>query len=266
MIYLEETQDREAFVSRVLSAEVDSHVKDIEKVLIKPNIVSHEPYPTTTHPIVLKTCIEYFAANHKEITVADGPAFDAGDSATIIANHELKRVCDDLGVPLINLLQQPTRRIETGDIELEVQLPPSDYDFLLSLPVLKSHFICKFTGALKNQFGFFSLQERLNLHFGSKDIHQAIAQINTFIKPNFYIVDAVETFSRANEVRHGGRHRDLGFMLAGADPVGLDAIGLELLKRIDPKLEGKSYNDIPYLRHAIHLDLGCPHHTHKSEL
>ena len=80
MIYLRETQDRGKFVKYVLSLELNKQIQSINKVLIKPNIVSYESYPSTTHPIVLQTCLDYFLAHKKDVVVTDGPAPDAGDS------------------------------------------------------------------------------------------------------------------------------------------------------------------------------------------
>ena len=44
------------------------------KILVKPNIVSCEPYPTTTDPSVLDVVLNAFEVS--EVTVADGPAPD----------------------------------------------------------------------------------------------------------------------------------------------------------------------------------------------
>ena len=264
MIYLRETQDRGKFVKDILSLEIDNQIQSIKKVLIKPNIVSHEPYPSTTHPIVLQTCLDYFLAHKKDVVVADGPAPDAGDSRKLLDNHELKRICDSFDVPLLDLIKSEMKTIELEDFTLELSSLPFQYDFILSLPVLKSHSICQFTGALKNHFGLLSRRSRIKLHLGSSDIDRVIALINTIIKPNFYIVDAVETLINTNELRHGGEKRSLGFMLAGSDPVGLDALGLKLLQKVEPRLKGKSLTDIPYLKYAIDLEVGDPNHEAKD--
>jgi len=261
MRFIEETQDREEFAFRVLSASMDSRIQEIHRVLIKPNIVSQEPYPTTTHPGVLRTVIQYFLRHCKEVLVTDAPAVDAGISGTIIDSHPLKAVCDNCGIPMIDLSQCETRKLETDESSLEIFCAPLEYDLLISLPVLKSHIVCEITGALKNQFAFFTMEERINMHFGRKDLHKGIAGINAIIKPDFYIVDAVETLTQANEVRHGGKPKRLGFMLAGTDPVAIDIAGLKLLQRVDPKLIGKSYKDIPYLRYAMNLGLGNAYQT-----
>ena len=224
-------------------------------VLIKPNIVSHERYPTTTHPAVVEACLEYLTGRGLRLAVGDGPAVDAGKSAQILERHPLKEVCRRFGVPLIDVLERKMVRRKPRGMTLELSEAAFEYDFILSLPVLKSHAICALTGALKNQFGFLSRKERVKLHT-VKNIHKGIAALNLIVTPGFFVVDAVETLTRANEVRHGGRKASLGYMLAGTDPVSLDVAGLEILQTVEPRLAGKTPDDIPHLRYAIEIGVG----------
>ena len=89
-----------------------------------------------------------------------------------------------------------------------------------------------------------------------KSIHKAIAELNLAIKPNFWVIDAVQTLINTNEVRHGGKLKELGYMLAGRDPVSLDIEGLKLLQKVDPDLKDKKPEDIPHLKYAIDLGVG----------
>lgn len=257
MQYVARTEHREKFVQELLvQLDIAKMARKVQRILIKPNIVSHELYPTTTHPDVLSSCLKFFIPWHKEIVVADGPAVDAGNSKAILNHHPLKEVCDRFDIPLIDLTSEEMTTIVTeSGMKLEVAKIFSDYDFIVSLPVLKSHSICFFTGALKNQFGFFSSRERVKLHFG-KDIFRAIAEINSVIKPSLFIMDAVETLINSNEVRHGGIPTKLGYMLGGTDPLSLDVFGFQLLSQVDPRLKGKHYQEIPYLVHAANLGIG----------
>ena len=257
--YIARTERRREFVQELLTRlGIATMEQKVQRILIKPNIVSYESYPTTTHPDVLSACLEFFLQWHKEVIVADGPAPDAGNSKDILSQHPLKKVCDSFSVPLIDLISEKMTTIVTNSgMELEVAKTIFDYDFIVSLPVLKSHSICFFTGALKNQFGLFSVKERIKLHFGG-DIFRAIAEINSVMKPSLFIVDAVETLIKSNEVRHGGIPAKLGYMLGGTDPLNLDVIGFRLLSQIDPRLKGKHYQEIPYLDYAANLALGDP--------
>jgi len=252
-IYISKTQNRREFVSKVLN-EIKEELEKAKKILLKPNIVSFEPYPTTTHPEVLESCLEFLLNLEKEVLVGDGPAFDAGSSEKIIKNHPLKKACDKFGIPLINLNAQKMRKVKTESFELELSTIPFDYDFIISLPVLKSHGECGITGALKNQYGLLSPRDKARLH--GMNIHKAIAELNSVIKPDFWIVDVIETIIITNEIRHGGKKRYLGYMLAGKDPVSLDIEGLKLLKKVDPNLKNKNPEDILHLKYAIDLKIG----------
>jgi uncharacterized protein (DUF362 family) len=251
-VYLQKGGDREAFVRKVFQQfEVQRRVAG-KKVLVKPNIVSHEPYPTTTHPAMVESCLELLQGFAEKIIVADGPAFDARDPGYLVEEHVLKESCDKFGVELLDLLSKGTRKVKTRSLELEMSLMAFECDFIISLPVLKTHSICGLTGALKNQLGFLSLEEKGRLHSGG-DVHRVIAELNEVVKPDLHIVDAVQTMVVTNEARHGGRPVELGYMLAGTDPVSLDAVGLELLAKVEPKLKGKRINDILHLKHAIEI-------------
>ncbi|MEE8399687.1 MAG: DUF362 domain-containing protein, partial [Desulfobacterales bacterium] len=190
----------------------------------------------------------------KKIIVADGPAWDAGDSESVIKGHPLKQTCDMLGVTLADLLSQGSRKVKTRSYELDVSEMAFEYDFILSLPVLKSHGM-GLTGALKNQFGFLQAEDKLRSH-QVRDMNVVIAEINEVFRPQLYIVDAVVTLIDMNEVRHGGRPCDLGYMLAGTDPVALDIAGFALLQKVEPKLHGKHFEDILHLKHAADLGIG----------
>ena len=255
IVYKRRGEDRVAFVGAVFQQLQIQKEAAGKQILIKPNIVSSEPYPTTTHLETVGACLELLSGVGKKMIVADGPAWDiAADSQSIIEQHPLKEICDQFGVTIADVHSNGTRKVKTRSFELEVSEMAFEYDFILSLPVLKSHGM-GLTGALKNQLGFISGAERRRSH-RDRDMNQVIAELNEIVKPHLYIVDAVQTLINANEVRHGGQPGKLGYMLAGTDPVSLDIVGLELLKEVEPKLRGKQYEDIPHLRHAVSLGIG----------
>lgn len=259
--YVQETRDRKGFVRTAFEEyHIETDLTSATGILIKPNIVSREPYPTTTHPDVLEACLEYCLDRGLKPVVADGPAFDAGNSDAIIKDHPLKQVCDRHAVPLINLLETNMVKRRAGDMEFRLSEAAFDYSFILSLPVLKAHSVTGLTGALKNQFGFLSRRDRISLHT-LRDIHKGIAELNLMVTPAFCIVDAVETLTGSNEVRHGGEKTELGYMLAGRDPVSLDIAGLQVLQTVETKLAGKGPRDIPHLAYAMDAGVGGPHRS-----
>jgi len=252
--YIRKTTDRAGFVAEMM-ARYKPLLDAAKRMLVKPNIVSHELYPTTTHPEVLEEVLR--ALHGRDIIVAEGPAVDIFNTHRTLTSHPLHHICEKHGVKVIDLHHTPSGNYKSPrGFSVAISRTPFNFDFIISLPVLKSHSICTITGAIKNQFGFTTKAERLKLHSGLKNIHAAIAEVNTLRRPSLCIMDAVDILTGANEVRHGGRKAHLGYMLAGTDPVALDARGFDLLAGVDDKLWGKSPSDVKHLAFAAQYGVG----------
>ncbi|MFQ6088040.1 MAG: DUF362 domain-containing protein [Candidatus Methanofastidiosia archaeon] len=237
LIHHSKTSDRRGFTLKMLEIFKD-RLEKVENILIKPNIVSHESYPTTTHPEILDTLLTKLQAH--QILVADGPAVDTRGG--IIKNHDLKKVCDYHEVPILDLRKQEFVSVKSSrGFKLRISKIPLKANFVISLPVLKVHSVCGMTCALKMQFGYLSNRERILAHMRLKNIHKVIAELNVLTKPSFFIVDAIKTLIKAQERRHGGVEADLGSMFAGEDPVSLDCFGFELLKDLVDMKEFPEY-------------------------
>jgi uncharacterized protein (DUF362 family) len=256
IVYRSKTGNRKAFVTYVLR-EMTQKIEATQTVFVKVNLVSSEPCPTTTHPDTLEAVLEFL--RDKRVMVGDAPAIDALGTDRIVQNSALKQVCDARGVPFVNLYKTVPRKIKSPrGYRFTMYTLPMEQDLVISLPVLKSHNVCRMSGALKNQFGYLPRRERLVMHVGAKDIHKGIAELNVAAKPDVLIVDAVQTLVCAQEARHGGEPVDLDYMLAGTDPVALDCLGLEILREVEPRLAGAAPQDVPQLRYAIEYGVGSP--------
>ena len=248
-------------VARALD-QFSDEIASATSIFIKPNLVSKEPYPTTTDPQLLDTVLD-FLSDHA-LMVGDGPAFDAPLNAFfdrktrgVTTNHPLKRVCDERGVKFTNLNKGPfeKRRSDRG-FTLSLSTVPQSFDLKISLPVLKTHAICTLTGAVKNQFGLVKPIERARLHVSGLNLHKSIAETAALEPFDIFTVDVAETLVNAQELRHGGRKAHLGYVLAGTDPVAIDCAGLELLRTVDGKLAGKTIENIPHLAFAESYGVG----------
>ncbi len=259
VVYVKETRNRADFVFKILDI-YWGEISKVRTIFVKPNIVSYEGYPTTTHPEVLDALLSRLVG--KEVVVGDGPAFDAGNSRKIVENHPLKKVCNRFSVPLLDLNSGEMTGVRSPrGYSFKISKAPFNFEYFISLPVLKVHKVCSVTGALKNQFGLLSKWDRIKMHIRIKNIDKGIAELNSIIKPDLIIMDAVETLVNAQETRHGGRKVKLGYMLAGKDPVAIDIAGLQLLSRVEPKLHGKKPGDIRHINYAIQIGVGSREFT-----
>jgi len=257
LIASETSNTKRRFVKRVLAKCADL-IKSDDTVFIKPNLVSDEPYPTTTDPQVLDTVLS-FLSRHK-VAVGDGPAYDysfRGEAGASARDHPLLTVCRDHGVEWINLNKRfHVNKAAAYGLELALSDVPRSFDVTISLPVLKRHITCTMTGAVKNQFGLLDLSARVAMHRGVININKGIAAIAALERCSLFIVDAVETLLDAEEVRHGGKKARLGYMLAGTDPVALDSAGFDLLKSLDRSISDKTACDVAHLAYAADCRAG----------
>jgi uncharacterized protein (DUF362 family) len=253
-VYFSQNGNREHFVDQVLGIFKPS-LQKAKKVFVKPNIVSYEPYPTTTHPEILEAVLKQL--HGREVVVGDAPAIDAGRSSRILRKSPLREVCERYNVRLVNLYSEKMKTIQSSrGYKVKVSVLPLGCDFVISLPVLKIHGMVGLSGALKNQFGYLSRQDRLLMHCKVKNIHKGIAEVNVAVPTNLFIVDAVETMIKAQECRHGGCPAKLNTMIAGTDPVSLDLFGLQLLRRLEPKFEHKKNQALKHIELASDYGLG----------
>jgi len=259
VIYRRRTEKRADFVRRILDI-FRPALEMKQRILVKPNAVSAEPYPTTTSPELLAAVLAGLRDLGKEAVIADEPAVDARRKAAL--SGPLDAVCRGYGWKLEALSSAGTCRLRPprpGARPWRLYRLPLRCDYRISLPVLKVHRLASigFTGALKNQFSFLSRVGKIACHVGWRNIHRAIVDVNLIAGPQLVILDAIEVLNGANEIRHGGRPAKLGILLAGDDPSALDRLGFSMLAETgEPQLSGKSAEDIGYLRLAVAAGLG----------
>jgi uncharacterized protein (DUF362 family) len=258
-IYFSRALERKDFTIKIMQI-FNEHFKKAKNIFLKPNVVSYESYPTTTHSETLETILKELS--NRQVTVGDAPAIDAGMSNKIIAKSALKQVCDSYGVRFVNLYSEKMLKVKSPrGYGITISSLPSTCDFIISLPVLKTHFMVGLSGALKNQFGYLSKKDRLLMHARIKNLNKGIAEVNAAVPTNLFIVDAVETMFKAQECRHGGCTAKLGYMLAGTDPVAIDYFGLQLLQEVEPMFEENKQKAMRYIDYAESIGVGSKKHT-----
>ena len=263
LIYYSDHCSRIDFVHRILGI-FNKQLDNTKRIFIKPNIVSSEPYPTTTHPELLDALL--YSLSEKEVIVGDAPAVDAGRSDKVLMNTPLREVCENHKVSLVNLYSKPTKTVKSRrGYKIKVSTVPFSCDFVISVPVLKAHNMCGLSGALKNQFGYLSRTDRILMHTKLKDIHKGIAEVNVAIPTNLFIIDAIQTMVKAQEHRHGGSACELGVMMAGTDPVSLDCLGLDLLSKLELGIAAKRAS-MKYIDYASEYSVGSKDYRIKKIL
>ena len=69
IVHQKRTEDRSVFIKTVFERLQIRKEAGGKNILVKPNIVSEEPYPTTTHPETLETCLQLLRDTGKKVII-----------------------------------------------------------------------------------------------------------------------------------------------------------------------------------------------------
>jgi len=196
------------------------------KVLIKVNSAFARPpeEATTTNPELLAEAVRQFlAAGASKVTVFDHILQDLVDQ-TLEANG-IGPAARAAGAEVVVYAVRKPGSARIVQIPGATALPTAGIleeifaaDVIVNMPKVKHHSGAKLSMAMKNFIGI--TQTMGNFH--SIDLHKAIAEINTVVKPALIISDATNIL-----LDHGpggpGTVSDPGQVIIGTDPVAIDS-------------------------------------------
>ncbi|NQT01315.1 MAG: DUF362 domain-containing protein [Planctomycetes bacterium] len=206
-------------------------------IIIKPNLTNSSPPPVTTSVDAAEAVYKYCKARTKaQIVIADGCG--SGKTPEVFKTLGYTDLADRYRLKLIDFNDAETITLKNDNAHQlkEFHMPKIvQHAFVISLPVLKDHSFTKTTIAMKNMFGiapgrfYAGSWNKSKLHSPSTD--KSVVDVCLYKKPALSVVDA----SVALKGMHlSGRHKNIGLILAGFDPVAVDTIGSKLLGH-DPK-------------------------------
>ncbi|MFH1859668.1 MAG: DUF362 domain-containing protein [bacterium] len=223
-------------------------VKEGAVVVIKPNIgFSCVPeMAATTNPAVVNTLVKLcYEAKARDVLVFDHTcdyweicfkktgikeAVISGGGKIFSAHH--KGLYRKVSIPDGKVLK-----------EALVVKHLLDADVFINVPIAKHHGAVELTLGMKNLMG--AVWNRGIFHV--KDLHQCIADLSTIIKPHLTVLDATRALF-SNGPRGPGDVRNIGKIIAGVDPVAVDAYGCTIFEK-DP-------HQIGYINIAHKMGLG----------
>lgn len=216
---------------------IGAHVKPAERIVLKPNcLYGVEPAKcTTTHPAVFRAVALLCKEAGAEVQYGDSPSVGTSDSGMRLSGFG--EVADELGLTLADFdrgrsVNHPNPLSAKSFVLANGVLHA---DGLISLPKLKTHGLTRFTGAVKNQYGCIPgfLKSQYHGRFPVlSEFAGFIVDLNTFIRPRLFIMDAV--IAMEGNGPGNGNPRALGCILISADPVALDAVACRIIN-LDPE-------------------------------
>ncbi len=206
-----------------------------KSVLVKPNIlapVAPEMHVTTS-PVVVRAIVD---------AVRDaGGRPQVGDNPGGVERNSL-RTAEACG--LYEAADGCFRNLSGEVVEVKIANPFADKlviskfileaDYVINVPVMKTHMLTTLTGAVKNCFGYVAGTNKAKMHlaaFSRGRFAHLLLDIFALRPPDLHIVDALYVME-GNGPTHG-RPRPLGKLVAGTDGLAVDSV-LTRMMGLDP--------------------------------
>lgn len=256
-----EDDDLEAFVESVFSQKLPQEHARHRTFVIKPNLgftTDSRGGTTGVHmlEVVLGRVVAQYEPKEIFVTETDGIAFRCEEVFDYLG---LPQMVARYGARLLNLSKEPyaPRRFDNNLVLKEVLYPECLHNgesILINLAKPKMHEIARFSGAIKNMFGFNPYIFKMEYH---RKINQVLADIYHTFPPNVTIVEGLWSING-----HGpwtGTPVYTGFLVGCADSLLADLITLRQI--------GLEIASVPYLHNlAQEYKIALPDDCQKTQL
>lgn len=249
-----EYADAAAAAGKALAAvHANRLVKKGSSVLLKVNLIrgASPEKAINTHPEVVRGVGRYFKEHGCRVVVADSSG-TTGFTSESFRVSGIQAVCEEEGFELLNFEKSKLKKVKLkGKVLKELYIPEDilNAGLVVSMPKLKTHVLTLFTGSIKNLMGILPGGYKRELHRVGRlptTLAKALVDIAQFVKPGLSVMDAV--LGMEGNGPTGGKPRKLGCIIAGEDPVAVDAVSSYLI--------GFEVGEVPITKEAYARGLG----------
>jgi uncharacterized protein (DUF362 family)/NAD-dependent dihydropyrimidine dehydrogenase PreA subunit len=205
------------------------------RVLIKPNMVgpSAPELGHTTHPELVQAVVQACLDRGGKVSVGDNPGGINRSSRNVAKATGILDASEGCYVPISERVVEK-KGAETG-FPLVVSRAVLEADYLINLPIFKTHNLTMISGAIKNTYGYVAGACKARLHLQARKVDlfgKVVCDIHAVRPPDLHIMDAI-TAIEGNGPCHGGHLRKVGKLLAGTDALAVDAVMARMMG-VDP--------------------------------
>jgi uncharacterized protein (DUF362 family)/Pyruvate/2-oxoacid:ferredoxin oxidoreductase delta subunit len=199
---------------------ISSFIREKERVLIKPNLLSGRPAEdaVNTHLEVIRAVARLVKRCSAYPIIGDNP----GGSASVRETYESS------GISAL-AREEDIELAEPTDIKMVKGIPLSSYFFecnkIISLPKMKTHSLMAITGAIKNMFGTVSGLNKTECHKRfpkPQEFANVLVDVFESVRPNLVLMDAI--IAMDGDGPASGNLKDVGLLIAGTDSVAMDSV------------------------------------------
>ncbi len=206
-----------------------------DRVLVKPNFNSPDPYPGSTDLAFLEAVLELLLEAGAKVTVAESSGGIWRPTKKVFRKLGVVELMHHLGVELVAFdeVEDWVKVRIAGDYLDTVTVPRLAYEAekIVYLPCLKTHNLSRFSGALKLAVGFMHPGERRALH--ARFLEQKVAEISLCWQPNLIVMDGRKIFVSGGPDK--GQLAAPGLLLASGDLVAIDVEAMRVILAYEAK-------------------------------
>jgi uncharacterized protein (DUF362 family) len=235
-------------------------LKAQDRILLKPNYNSDDPPPGSTALDFLTEVIGLLREHgYTRITVGESAGRPWVPTEKVFKNTGLADKMADLQVPLLDFDRSSYLDVPVnGEFYTFVGYPREmeEFDKIVYLPTMKTHFAAGFSMSLKLTVGLTHLFDRMALHGDSGlFVSQRAVEMGTPVKPDLILMDGRISFVSGGPAIGLAVHP--GVILASGDPVALDVQGVRLLQNYAAvnHLTGDAWA-LPQIKTAVKYGMG----------
>jgi len=223
------------------------------RVFIKPNIVfwtrkvAFPKWGVITTSRIIEDAVSLLKERGiDDITIGEGMVVLTGDKET--PAHAFESLGYNLlnqryGVKVLNVFEREFKEVDLGNGEtLKYNADILDSDFVVDIPVLKTHAQTVVSLGIKNLKGTIDINSRKKCHNEDpeKDLHYWVARLADPMPPMLTILDGI--YSTERGPGFDGRIRRSNLIVVSADVLAADMVGAKVL--------GYEPSQVPHLVHA----------------
>lgn len=237
---------------------IEKVIESGDKVTIKPNLNTADPYPASSDPAFIKALGEVILdAGASKLEIIDSSTMRVSTRG-VAQKIGLDAVAEELDADLIFLDEHDWVKVKFSRGRYlkggSIGKPLLNIEKLVLAPCLKTHFLAGYTGSMKLFVGWIKHSQRIRMH--ARKLQQKIADLASYFKPDLIVMDARTCFVTGGPA--SGTCSSPGVILASGDMVSIDVEGVRIIQccNANNKIDMDVWN-IQQIQHAVEIGIGA---------
>lgn len=229
-----------------------------DKVIVKPNFNSDDPFPASSDPEFVKAVVSLlYEAGASKVMIIESSGLPRLPTRRVMEKTGMVKAAEECNAELRILdnsnwvdIEIKGKRWKRASIAKDVLERDAK---LVWLPCMKTHRYARFSLSLKLTVGLLRFGQRRRLHM--LHLEEKIAELNLAVHPDLIIMDGRKCFVTGGPDK--GQVEEPNLILASGDRIAIDVEALKVLKsyRANNRLDMDVW-EFPQIKHAVELGLG----------